>query len=191
MREQAVVQWLRHCATNRKVAESIPDGVRIFHRHNPSGRPGVDSASNRNEYPEWFLGVKAAGAQGWQPCHLHVPIVMKSGSLNLLEPSGPVMGLLYYQQYALILFYVLAPTCFGSSLSSSGSCLDPSEFETQIVWVVYHIMCGYVACLPECCSSVCCAAQQGSTTDGTTTLRHTGHVPTHDLIYHPYDLYFK
>jgi hypothetical protein len=23
-------------------------------------------------------------------CHLHVPIVMKSGSLNLFEPSGPV-----------------------------------------------------------------------------------------------------
>jgi hypothetical protein len=27
----------------------------------------------------------------------HVPIVLKSGSLNLLEPSGPVMGLLYIQ----------------------------------------------------------------------------------------------
>jgi hypothetical protein len=25
-----------------------------------------------------------------QPCHLHVPIVLKSGSLNLLELSGPV-----------------------------------------------------------------------------------------------------
>jgi hypothetical protein len=23
-------------------------------------------------------------------CHLHAPIVLKSGSLNLLEPSGPV-----------------------------------------------------------------------------------------------------
>jgi hypothetical protein len=23
-------------------------------------------------------------------CHIHVPIVSKSGSLNLLEPSGPV-----------------------------------------------------------------------------------------------------
>jgi hypothetical protein len=34
----AVVQWLRHCATNRKVAGSIPDGVRIFHWNNPSGR---------------------------------------------------------------------------------------------------------------------------------------------------------
>jgi len=31
--------WLRHYATNQKVAVSIPDGVTgIFHRHNPSGR---------------------------------------------------------------------------------------------------------------------------------------------------------
>jgi hypothetical protein len=35
----AVAQWLRHCAPNRKVAGSIPDGViGIFHSHNPSGR---------------------------------------------------------------------------------------------------------------------------------------------------------
>jgi hypothetical protein len=34
----AVVQWLRHCATNREVAGSIPDGFRIFHWHTPSGR---------------------------------------------------------------------------------------------------------------------------------------------------------
>jgi hypothetical protein len=30
-----------------------------------------------------------------------------------------------------------------------------------------------------------------STKDGTTTLRHTGHVTTHYMIYHPFDLYFK
>jgi hypothetical protein len=31
--------WLRHCATRRKVAGSIPDDVTgIFHWHNPSGR---------------------------------------------------------------------------------------------------------------------------------------------------------
>jgi hypothetical protein len=42
-----VVQRLRHCATNQKVAGSIPDGV--------------NSASNRIEYQEYFLGVKVAG----------------------------------------------------------------------------------------------------------------------------------
>jgi hypothetical protein len=31
--------WLRHCATSRKVAGSIPDGIiAIFHSHDPSGR---------------------------------------------------------------------------------------------------------------------------------------------------------
>jgi hypothetical protein len=38
-RGHAVAQWLRHCASNRKVAGSIPDGaIEIFHWHNPSGR---------------------------------------------------------------------------------------------------------------------------------------------------------
>ena len=35
----AVAQWLRRCATSRKVAGSIPDGVTgIFHQHIPSDR---------------------------------------------------------------------------------------------------------------------------------------------------------
>ena len=88
--------WLRHCAKSQKVAGSISDDVTgIFRWHNPSGRtmaPGVDSASNRNEYQKYFLAVKAAGAYGWQPYHLHVPTVLKSGSLNLLKPSGPVQA---------------------------------------------------------------------------------------------------
>jgi hypothetical protein len=33
--------------------------------------------------------------------------------------------------------------------------------------------------------------QLGSTTDDTITIRHTGHVTTHYMIYHPFDLYFK
>jgi len=32
-------------------------------------------------------GVKAAGAQGWQPCHLHVPIVLEI--LGTPSPWGP------------------------------------------------------------------------------------------------------
>ena len=48
------------------------------------------SVSNRNEYQEYFLGVKEAGAWGWQPYHLRVLIVLKSKSLNFLAPSGPV-----------------------------------------------------------------------------------------------------
>jgi hypothetical protein len=36
--------------------------------------------------------VKAADAKGWLPYHCYVPIVMKSGGLNLLEPSGPLQA---------------------------------------------------------------------------------------------------
>ena len=64
----AVAQWLRCCATNRKVAGSIPDGViGMFHSHNPPDRTmalGSTQVSNRNEYQENFLGVNAAGAYG-------------------------------------------------------------------------------------------------------------------------------
>ena len=60
----AVAQWLRCCANNRKVAGSIPAGANGFFNHIKSFRshygPGVDSASNRNEYREYFLGVKVA-----------------------------------------------------------------------------------------------------------------------------------
>jgi hypothetical protein len=56
----AVAHWLRRCAANRKVAGSIPAGeIKSFRSHYG---PGVESASNRNEYQEHFLGGKAAGA---------------------------------------------------------------------------------------------------------------------------------
>ena len=62
----AVAKYLRSCASNQKVAGSIPDGVSGFFIDIKSFLshygPGVDSASNRNEYQEYFLGVKSAGA---------------------------------------------------------------------------------------------------------------------------------
>ena len=55
-----------HSATNRMFAGSIPAGVigilhdiKSFRSHYG---PGFDSASNRNEYQEHFLALKAAGA---------------------------------------------------------------------------------------------------------------------------------
>ena len=62
----AVAQWLRYCATNRKIAGSIRAGVtgifidiKSFRSHYGSG---VDSASNRNEYQQHFPVVKTVGA---------------------------------------------------------------------------------------------------------------------------------
>ena len=89
-----VAQWLRYCATNRKVAGSIPAGVngffidmKFFRSHYG---PGVDSASNRNEYHECFLRGKGGRCVRLTTLPLSCALVTKSGSLNFLEPSGPV-----------------------------------------------------------------------------------------------------
>jgi hypothetical protein len=63
-----VAQLLRHCATNRSIAGSIPDGVTgIFHYHTRIGRTmtlgstqPLTEMSTRNL--SW--GVKVAGALG-------------------------------------------------------------------------------------------------------------------------------
>jgi hypothetical protein len=63
--------WLRHCATNRQVAGTIPDGVSgIFHWHNPVSRTmdlgstqPLTEMSTRNI--SW--GLNTAGAYGWKP----------------------------------------------------------------------------------------------------------------------------
>jgi len=61
----AVTQWLRCCGTNREVAGLIPAGVSGFFIDIKSFRShyvlGVDSVSNKNEYQEHFLAVKAVG----------------------------------------------------------------------------------------------------------------------------------
>ena len=64
-RYTAVAQCLRCCATNQKVAVSIPASVSGFFVDIESFRshygPGVDSAFNGNEYEDYFLGLNAAG----------------------------------------------------------------------------------------------------------------------------------
>ena len=84
------------CAISRKVAGSIPDGaIRISNWINHSARNlTLGSIQPLTEKSTWSISweVKAAGAYGWQPYHLHVPIVLKSGSFNLLDPSGPVQA---------------------------------------------------------------------------------------------------
>ena len=84
----------KQCATSQKVAGSIPDGVtRIFHWRNPSDRTvALGSTQPLTQMSTRIISwrIKSAGALGWQPYHLHVPTVMKSGSLKLLEHSEPV-----------------------------------------------------------------------------------------------------
>ena len=95
-RGTAVAQWLRCCATNRKVAGSIPAGVNGFFIDIKTFRshygPGVDSASNRNEYQEHFLGLKSGRYVRLTTLPPSCAVVTKSGNLNFVESSGPVQA---------------------------------------------------------------------------------------------------
>ena len=76
--------------------------------------PGVDSASNRNEYQDNFLGVKAVGACGWQLYHLPVPLSWNLGTLTSWNPLGhsrPVTGLIYLLLYCM--FWYRSQPAFG------------------------------------------------------------------------------
>ena len=55
----AVAQWLRSLVRSQLVSLEFFIDIKSFRSHYG---PGVDSASNRNEYQEHFLGLKAAGA---------------------------------------------------------------------------------------------------------------------------------
>ena len=54
--------------------------------------PGVDSTPNRNEYQEHFLVDKCGRCVRLTTLSPSCAVVMKSGSLNFLEPSGPVQA---------------------------------------------------------------------------------------------------
>jgi len=88
--------WLRHCATSRKVADSIPHGVTgIFHWHNLSGRTmalGLTHPLTEMSTRNISWGVKDGRCVGLTTYHFHVPTVLKSWGFNLLEPSRPVQA---------------------------------------------------------------------------------------------------
>ena len=52
--------------------------------------PGIDSASNRNEYQEYFVWGKGSRCLRLTTLPPSCAVVTKSGSLNFLEPSGPL-----------------------------------------------------------------------------------------------------
>jgi hypothetical protein len=71
---------------------------------------GSIQSPSENEYQKYFLGVKAAGAWGWQPHHLHVPNVMKIWKSKPSETLWPTPGLLrdsaftFYSSLSLLFF---------------------------------------------------------------------------------------
>jgi len=79
--------WLRRCATSWKVVGSIPNGIiGIFHWYNPSSHNMA--LGSTQPLKERSTRNTSQGGKGSQCAGLTaLPIVLKSGSLNLLEPS--------------------------------------------------------------------------------------------------------
>ena len=93
--------WLRHCATSRKVAGSIADGVGIFHWHNPSGctmalgltQPLTEMSTSNISWGQ-RQPVRRADNLTTFMCQLSWNL-RASTSWNPQGLSRPVMGLLY------------------------------------------------------------------------------------------------
>jgi hypothetical protein len=95
-----ILYWLRNCATSRKVAGSIPDGViGNFQCFLPHYGPGVDSASNKNDYQKYFLGSKGGRCvrlTTLPPSYANcLEVLGTSTSWNPQGPSTLVQGWLY------------------------------------------------------------------------------------------------
>jgi len=99
--------WIRRTLLVEQLVEALlykPEGrgfdswwchwiFSLTYSFRPPYGPGVDSASNRNEYQEYFLGVKTASTLGWQPYHHHVPIVLKTALImNSGHSAGGAVG---------------------------------------------------------------------------------------------------
>jgi len=63
--------------------------IKSFRSHHG---PGVDSASNRNEYQEYLLRAKSGRCVRLTTLPQSCAVVTKSGNLNFLEPSGHVQA---------------------------------------------------------------------------------------------------
>ena len=100
LRGTAVAQWSRCCATNRKVAGSIPASVIGFFidiKKNPSDRTmAVGSTQALTEMStrsiSWGGGGKGGRCVGLTTLPPSCAVVMKSGNLNFLELCGPLRG---------------------------------------------------------------------------------------------------
>ena len=85
----AVLQFGRSPVGSQLVSVEFFIDIKSFLSHYG---PGVDSASNRNEYQEYFLGVKGGRCVRADNLPPSCAVVTKSGNLNFLETSVPLQA---------------------------------------------------------------------------------------------------
>ena len=101
---------------------NLKGGARLVEalRYKPEGRGtmAVGSTQPLIEMTNRDISFLLKSAFGWQPHHTHAPVVLKYGSLNLLEPSEPVQtytGIalpnlyMYVRHFCIMLLRGLSP----------------------------------------------------------------------------------
>ena len=142
--------WLRHRATSRKGTGSIPNGVIGILIDIILPAALWLSASNRCEYPEYFLGGRS-----WQSYHLHV-LSWNLGASTFWNPQGlsrPVMVLLYFFTVIIIIIvFMKGSACFlflnpqdevGPSISSSIALCSFVPLVDIVVLVLLFYLCPF------------------------------------------------
>ena len=87
------------------------------------------------------MGVRATGAWVWQPHHLHVPNVMKYGSLNFLEPSGPHRACYGTHFFTCEVEVLIVCTSYSFVLTSVGGWrFNADTCSVFILWLFYNPM---------------------------------------------------
>ena len=98
--------------------------------------PGVDSACNRNEYQEYFLGGKGGLCLKLTNLQPSCAVVTKSGNLNFLENSGPVQACngtdLLILLTCLLAYLLTHSTVHGPSWEANR--LSASQEIPRILW---------------------------------------------------------
>ena len=127
-----MLQIVRSLVRSQMVSLEFFIDIKSFRSHYG---PGVDSASNINEYHEYFLGVKRPVRKACnQPPSC---VVTKSGNLNFLEPSGPLQA---YNAISVPLPYTKSKPGFHKFLENSG----PSGSVTGLIYISHTYLFIYL-----------------------------------------------